>query len=147
MDQSVLPIGLVLSQTAKQTTRSFEDALVSAGGSLAMWLVLQALVAEGPILQSDLARRVGVQGSTLTHHLNGFETRGLILRTRVSTDRRNHLVTLTQAGQEKYSSLRSSAHRYDQALQEAMTLQEMVLLRAILARLAKAAQTHDARQG
>lgn len=67
-----------------------------------MSLVLQTLVAESPLLQAELARRVDVQGPTLTHHLNRLEELGLIARSRIATDRRSHMVTLQDPGRHVY---------------------------------------------
>jgi MarR family transcriptional regulator, transcriptional regulator for hemolysin len=142
MDQSSPPIGLLLAQTARQTTRAFEDALVATGGSLAMWLVLQALAADGSMMQADLGVRLGVKGSTLTHHLNRLEALGLILRSRTTTDRRNHSVTLLPPGHARYHGLRAAAQAYDRTLQDALDPVEMAILRTFLQRLGTAAKAH-----
>jgi MarR family transcriptional regulator, transcriptional regulator for hemolysin len=139
MKVNPLPIGLVLSQTAKLTTRCFDDALVSAGGTLAHWLVLQALQGHRGVLQSELALIVGVQGPTLTHHLNGLEDQGLVTRARTPADRRNHLVAITVAGQTRYAAMRQTAQNYDDRLRTALTTAEMVQFRGLLARIGAAA--------
>ncbi len=135
MEHSEHPIGLALSQTAKAVTRGFEDCLNSAGGALSTWLILQALVAENGVLQTSLARTIGVQGSTLTHHLNGLDTAGLITRTRLITDRRSHRVDITDHGRDAYHRLRQSAVTYDAMLNAALTVDEMAIFRCLLAKM------------
>ena len=138
------PIGLVLSQTAKVTTRYFDACLVSAGGTLPIWLILQALQAQKGVMQSDLALAIGVQGPTLTHHLNGMEGQDLITRARTPADRRNHLVTVTPAGQARFDQLRQSAIDFDKSLRGAISKTEMKQLRKLLAKIGAAATAHVA---
>src|SRR3954447_13459488 len=66
------PIGLALGAAAKRVSRAFDDALAAAGGSRPVWLVLLALKAERPATQRELAEAVGIEGATLTHHLDGM---------------------------------------------------------------------------
>ena len=67
------PIGLLLSRTAKAVSRAFDDALTQAGGSLPDWLVLVSLEGQAHGAQRELADAVGIEGPTLTHHLNRME--------------------------------------------------------------------------
>src|ERR1700730_12329281 len=99
------PIGLVLAQTAKAVGRAFEDAWTAAGGSTPTWLILMALMRGGHGTQADLATTVGVQGPTLTHHLNGMERDGLLTRTRLPDNRRVHAVALTAEGRAMFHRL------------------------------------------
>ena len=128
------PIGFVLNQTSKAVARAFDDAMVEAGGSLPVWLVLLSL-ASGARSQSDLAQAVGVQGPTLTHHLNGLETEGLIVRARDPADRRAHQVSLTPAGRARFLHLRQTAQRFDARLRGDLDDQEVDRLRDLLGRL------------
>jgi MarR family transcriptional regulator, transcriptional regulator for hemolysin len=132
------PIGFVLAQTAKRITRNFEAALIAAGGALPHWLVLISLQKAPSGLQSDLAESVGVQGPTLTHHLNAMETAGLITRTRTPADRRAHTVEITKAGQRYFEKMRVAAEAFDAKLNTSITKSEMATLRATLAKLATA---------
>src|SRR5258707_852215 len=71
------PIGLRLAQVAKAVSRTFDDALAEAGGSLPVWLILITLKSRQLANQRQLAAAVGIQGATLTHHLNAMESGGL----------------------------------------------------------------------
>lgn len=132
---SAPPIGFVLSQVSKAVARAFDDAMTQAGGSLSTWLVLRSLMPGGHQPQSDLALAVGVQGPTLTHHLNGLEAQGLITRTRDKADRRAHQVALTPEGRARFLQLRQTAERFDARLRGDLTGQEVDLLRDLLQRL------------
>src|ERR1700737_4792305 len=89
------PIGLQVSRTAKVLSRAFDDALVEVGGSLPVWLILVSLKAQRHCMQRQLAEAVGIEGPTLTHHLNRMEAAGLVTRRRDSENRRIHRVELT----------------------------------------------------
>jgi MarR family transcriptional regulator for hemolysin len=132
---SAPPIGFVLSQVSKAVARAFDDAMTQAGGSLSTWLVLRSLMPGGHQPQSELAQAVGVQGPTLTHHLNGLEAQGLITRTRDKADRRAHQVALTPEGRARFLQLRQTAERFDARLRGDLTGQEVDLLRDLLQRL------------
>src|SRR6266851_9166270 len=88
------PIGLLLSQTAKRLSRAFDEALAAEGGSLPVWLILMSLFREGMLSHGELARRVGVQGPTLTHHLDAMADQGLVMRERLPNNRRVQVARL-----------------------------------------------------
>jgi len=134
------PIGFVLSQAAKITGSAFEAFLFGdEGGSLSTWLVLLALHETGTRQQGELAVFAGIQGPTLTHHLNAMETEGLICRVRSADDRRMHLVTITKAGRARFRALQAKAKIFDEALRRALRRDEMAALRDLLGRLTEAA--------
>ena len=140
MSDQRAPIGFVLFQAAKMTSRAFEAFLFGdEGGSLSTWMVLLALHATGSRPQADLATLAGIQGPTLTHHLNAMETEGLISRTRSQHDRRLHLVTITKAGQARFRGLQAKARIFDEALRKALRKDEMLILRKLLGRLSETA--------
>src|SRR6266536_2658823 len=93
------PIGLHVTRTAKVLSRAFDDALAAGGGSLPMWLVLVSVMGQAHETQRDLAAAVGVEGPTLTHHLNRMEADGLVTRRRDPDNRRVHQVELTADGE------------------------------------------------
>src|SRR5207245_3536853 len=74
------PIGLQLTRTAKMVSRAFDDALGRAGASLPIWLVLVSVKSNQRGAQRDLAQAVGVEGPTLTHHLNRTDAAGHVPR-------------------------------------------------------------------
>src|SRR5919206_4664014 len=103
------PIGLHLAQVAKVVNRAFDDALARAGGSLPVWLVLIALKSRQSANQRQLAEAVGIQGPTLTHHLNAMESAGLLSRRRDPKNRRVHLGGVTTAGGQLFLPPRETA--------------------------------------
>ena len=97
------PLGLDLALTAKAATRAFDAALVDAGGSRPTWLVLLVVKTGRARNQREIADAVGIQGATLTHHLNAMESAGLVTRHRDPENRRVHVVSLTDDGETLFN--------------------------------------------
>ena len=129
------PVGLVLARTAKAVSRAFDDALVEAGGSLPTWLVLVSLRQGRPAAQRELAEAVGIEGPTLTHHLNRMEAAGLVTRTRDPGNRRVHRVELTAAGEETFGRLLGAVTAFDRRLRRGLTREQVDELEDLLGRL------------
>ncbi|WP_119460459.1 MarR family winged helix-turn-helix transcriptional regulator [Rhodospirillaceae bacterium SYSU D60014] len=129
------PIGLNLARTAKSVSRAFDDALAAAGGSLPTWLILISLKTQRLGNQRELADAVGIQGATLTHHLNALEADGLLTRRRNPANRRIHLVELTDRGEAMFHRLRTAAIAFDQRLRVGLADEDIATLERLLARL------------
>jgi MarR family transcriptional regulator for hemolysin len=129
------PIGLHLAQVAKVVSRAFDDALAEAGGSLPVWLVLISLKSRPSASQRQLADAAGIQGATLTHHLNAMESAGLVTRRRDPANRRVHVVELTSAGDALFLRLRDAATAFDQQLRSGLPEHDLDQLAELLTRL------------
>jgi MarR family transcriptional regulator for hemolysin len=139
------PIGLQVTRTAKVLGRAFAAVLAAEGGSLPVWLVLVSVKAGGHPRQRDLADAVGVEGPTLTHHLNRMEAEGLLRRTRDPINRRNQQVQLTAEGDAAFERLRQAAASFDRRLRSQLTPDEVALLGDLLGRLRVAATVEEHR--
>jgi len=137
------PIGLHLASAARIVRRAFDEALADAGGSLPVWLVLLNLKIRRPANQRELAEAVGVKEATLTHHLNSMDAEGLITRQRDTTNRRIHVVELTDAGEESFLRLRTAAVAFDARLRAGITAKEVAGLEAALDRLVRNVAADD----
>ncbi len=129
------PIGRAISSGAKVLSRAFERELAEAGGSQPVWLVLLALKQQRWRTQQDLAAAVGIEGPTLTHHLDGLEKSGLIDRSRDPGDRRAVRVELTKAGDELFHRLAKAAIGFDKRLRAGISDKELDAFRRVLERL------------
>jgi MarR family transcriptional regulator, transcriptional regulator for hemolysin len=129
------PIGRQLAGTAKIVSRAFDDALAEAGGSVPVWLVLISLKSQRLRNQRELAAAVGIREATLTHHLNSMDEQGLITRRRDPSNRRVHLVELTDAGEAAFDRLRGAATDFDKRLRAGLSDEDIDLLAGLLGRL------------
>jgi len=110
------PLGLFLTRSARVVERAFDDALAKVGASTSVWLTLLAVKTGRGSNQRELAAVIGIHGATLTHHLNGMERAGLLLRQRQPDNRRQHQVELTEAGLVLFHACRKTAVAFDQQL-------------------------------
>jgi MarR family transcriptional regulator, transcriptional regulator for hemolysin len=129
------PLGLHLTRVSRAVSRAFDDALAAEGGSLPIWLVLISLKSGQRASQRELAEAVGIQGATLTHHLNAMESAGLVTRRRDPDNRRMHLVELTPAGDALFLRMRQAAMAFDAKLRTGLTEHDVGQLEALLTRL------------
>ena len=129
------PLGLHLTRAARVVSRAFDDALAAAGGSLPVWLVLISLKAQRLPNQRQIAESIGIQGATLTHHLNAMEADGVVTRRRDPTNRRVHVVVLTEAGEALFLRLRDAAVAFDRQLRAGLNEEEVASFRRVLDRL------------
>src|ERR1700749_112031 len=130
-----VPIGLRLNQAARAVGRAFDDALAEAGGSLPVWLILLNLKIRRPGTQRELADAVGLREATLTHHLNAMDADGLVTRTRDADNRRVHIVTLTEKGDQLFLALRATAMAFDAKLRPGLADSALATLETLLTRL------------
>jgi MarR family transcriptional regulator, transcriptional regulator for hemolysin len=129
------PIGLQLAVTSKAVGRAFNAALAEAGGSLPIWLVLSTLRGESWRTQHELARAVGIEGPTLTRHLDGLEAAGLVVRRRHPVDRRAIQVELTEGGEALHGTLLKRVIAFNSRLRGDLSDAEIEHLRTTLGRL------------
>jgi MarR family transcriptional regulator for hemolysin len=129
------PIGLQLANTSKAVGRVFNDRLAEAGGSVPMWLILSSLKSDERRTQLDLARAVGIEGPTLTRHLDGLEENGIVRRVRDASDRRAVRVELTTEGERLFQTLRQAVIAFNRDLTAGLTATELERVRKTLARL------------
>ncbi|HZM30320.1 MAG TPA: MarR family winged helix-turn-helix transcriptional regulator [Acidimicrobiales bacterium] len=147
MPETDLPIGLFLTRTARGVSRAFEAALAGVGGSLATWLVLASLMGGLHRSQRELARDIGIEGPTLTHHLNRMEAAGLVRRARNPANRRVHDVELTPEGDAVFLAMVSVVADFDRRLRDGFSERELATLRLLLQRLGDNATSATSQEG
>lgn len=129
------PVGMNLARTSKAVTQAFDAAMVAAGGTLPVWVTLLSVKSRELANQRELAGMIGIQGATLTHHLNAMETQGLLTRRRDPENRRVHQVVLTEAGETMFERLRLAAVAFDKRLRAGLDETRLVEFAEVLARL------------
>ena len=130
------PIGLHLATTSKQVGRAFNRALGESGGSVPVWLILSSLKGERWRTQQDLARAVGIEGPTLTRHVDAMERDGLVTRHRDTGDRRAVRVELTEAGEALHAELLRAVIAFNRRLRRGLAEDDVAQLHELLDRLA-----------
>ena len=129
------PLGLLLATTSKAVGRAFNGALAESGGSIPIWWILNALESDTRRTQLELARAVGIEGPTLTRHLDGMEQAGLVERRRGTPDRRAVQVELTRAGHALHGRLLQAVIGFNRRLRAGLSADDTETLRRLLEQL------------
>lgn len=129
------PIGRHLQWVSRIVHRAFSDALEEAGGSVSTWLILLSIEAKDFDTQQELARFVGIEGPTLTHHLDIMEHDGLVVRRRDADNRRSIRVEATADGEELFERLRQAARAFDTRVRDGISDEEVDQVRDLLTRM------------
>jgi MarR family transcriptional regulator for hemolysin len=135
-------IGPQLRIAAKSARMLLERQLSHAGASFGNWTVLAMLDSRGPMIQRVLAAALGIEGPTLTRHLDRLEELGLIRRNRTGADRRYALTELTTAGRALCHELDTIARTANDQLLAGFTGEEITVLKDMLQRLTANASEH-----
>jgi DNA-binding MarR family transcriptional regulator len=98
MDQ--WPTGRLLSTAARLVEHSWNEKLGAIGLTHAGVIAIEVLNAQGPMTQAQLAQYVRVQAQTMGKTLSRLEAHGHIVRVRSTSDRRSHVVSLTERGKD-----------------------------------------------
>ncbi|BCW19551.1 MarR family transcriptional regulator [Pseudarthrobacter enclensis] len=94
------PTGRLLSTAARLVEHSWNEKLAAIGLTHAGVIAIEVLAAQGPMTQAQLAQYVRVQAQTMGKTLSRLEAHGHIARVRSTSDRRSHVVSLTERGQQ-----------------------------------------------
>ena len=128
-------IGMTVPVMNEDSSEHSHSTARATSAAVPVWLVLISLKSGQLASQRELAEAVGVQGATLTHHLNAMESAGLVTRRRDPANRRLHLVELTPDGDALFFRLRDAATAFDQRLRAGFSDTEAGQLEALLTRL------------
>ena len=97
-------LSVLLTHVYREMSRAFAQ---NAGMSFSRFLILHELMHSGEISQSDLQRRIGMEGALLTRFAKQMEASGLIGRRVDPADNRYTLVSLTPTGKRVLTEMRA----------------------------------------
>lgn len=129
------PLGRSLALASKATRGALDQALRAIGSSFSEYLVLRGADRCPGVTQRQLAGRVGIEGPTLTHHLDRLSRQGLLERTRQPDDRRAYAVTLTPTGQGRLARAHDVVTAFDAELGGLFSDAELTTLDGLLRRI------------
>lgn len=95
---------LHVQRAARALARRFDDALRPSGLTNGQFSLMMSLNRPIPPTMGSVASLLGMDRTTLTAALKPLEQRGLVASTADPKDRRNRLLSLTQAGQAVLAS-------------------------------------------
>ncbi len=146
LDYGILP-GLVGYQLRRAQVAAFRNfaRTVGAGGMTPPLFGLLTLIANnGGRPQVDLAKAIGIDGSTLVIMIDKLEAKGLVERQRASSDRRTHALHATGRGCDLLARLEPVLRAHEADLTRDLSPQEKRALLDLLKRVAKRARPGSA---
>lgn len=137
-----LPLLQHLAHTGRRAT---EGALAPSGLRPRHIVALRVLSDSGPASQQALADVLSLDPSNVVGLLNELEERGLVTRRRDPTDRRRHIVELSEQGERALVQAQRTMVRAEDDLLGALSPEERATLHALLSRaLAGQVDVHGA---
>jgi DNA-binding MarR family transcriptional regulator len=97
------------------------------------YAVYSVLFDEGPHAPTDLARRVGMPPTTMSHYVRAMLERGHVEREVVSSDRRSYRLRLTEAGLAAHARASRAFAEADSRFMSALEIGEAEALGALAA--------------
>ena len=125
----------LLARASHVVSAQFHAFLAARDVPVPVWRVLASLKGAGPLTIGELARVVLLKQSTLTKVVDRLVAAGLVRRTGVPEDRRQVLVSMTEAGERLVDDLLVQAKRHEATVLAELTPAETATLKAALHRL------------
>jgi MarR family transcriptional regulator for hemolysin len=139
-------LGRLLAMTGKVAREHFNAALGTIGSSLNTYVILKVAALHPAMSQRELAGALGIEGPTLTHHLDRMSADGLLQRIPHPGDRRAYCVQLTAEGKAHLDRVEAFADDMDTEFRAQFTQRELTVLFDVLPRirdrLSKEANVH-----
>ena len=134
---------LLLARVGRITERRFADELKATGMKPAHVGILINLRELGPLSQQALGELLHIDPSNLVAFLNSLEEEGLATRRRDPTDRRRHIVEISERGLERIEQAEGPVERIEDELLARLSPDEREELRVLLGRILEAAAPED----
>lgn len=128
----------------KQLQRRFEVMLAEHDCTLPTWAVLRYVAIHPGLSQVELASCIGIEGPTLTRHLDRLCAEGLVARQRDERDRRVIRVSLTAAGKARWADLHTIADAQESYLTGHLTAPQRRALSDAITTITTAMEDHHA---
>ncbi|MHB8487573.1 MAG: MarR family winged helix-turn-helix transcriptional regulator [Candidatus Dormibacteria bacterium] len=139
------PIGLQVISAAQSVSGALDRALMAAGGSLRMWLILVA--ASGRDQRhgehSEFSTATGVDALALSEDMHRMEVAGLVVRRTDSPNPREPGVELTDAGRALFHRLLRAVVAYDARLRTGFTFEEIDVFSSMLTRVRRSVTAEE----
>ena len=128
--------GFLLRRIGHATFERFAPATAAYGLHPMHFGMLNVLEADSPIAQHELARRTGVDPSSMVARMDVLEEQGMVERRRRPDDRRAYEIRLTERGRQTLVELRGVATGITEDLLGPLDEGERKTLHELLTRVA-----------
>jgi DNA-binding MarR family transcriptional regulator len=134
MDTITTPKGCTnfrLRSMSRLVSRHYDAYLASSGLKVTQYSLLSHLARLSPIRPVDLARKMGLDASTLTRNVKPLMLAGFVAQGD-GADARSRLITITDAGRAKHAEAQVQWTRAQNSLNELLGVDRVVALHALL---------------
>jgi MarR family transcriptional regulator for hemolysin len=130
-------LGSLLHGTARAWRLSLDDRLKPMGLSQAKWRTLLhlSLASETPLMQAEIAARLGIEEPTLATLLHRLETDGWIIRRSSAHDRRCKTVHLGRRACKIIGRINATAHKLRHELVDGIPERDLQTCMRVLGRI------------
>ena len=137
MDQGVLTglVGFHLRQAQIAVFRDFAATMGPLDITPGLFAVLELIRCNPGLKQTELAKGVHLDRSTVVSVVDSLERRGLVARRAVANDRRSNALELTPAGVALLRTLKRRVAAHEKRLARDLDPRERATLTALLARI------------
>lgn len=137
IDYGLLPelLGYQVRQAQIAIFRDFTASLADHGMTPTLFGSLVLIEANPGLKQTDLARALQLDRSTVVTVIDTLESRGLVARRRAVDDRRSNAVTLTARGASTLAELKPRVAAHEARLVQELSPAERATLAATLGRI------------
>jgi DNA-binding MarR family transcriptional regulator len=125
-----------LRQASRAVSRLYDEELRGVGLRTTQYSLLRVLARAGQLRQGDLSELASLDETTLTRNLRPLVDAGWVA-VRSGTDRREKLVTLTEAGTAKLAQARPAWERAQARMQALLPKDTWQALLAVLPEVAR----------
>ena len=138
-------IGFLVYDAQRSIYKVLESALRPYDLTPGQWNLINQLDRAGELSQKELAEKTRKEQATITRYLDTLERKGLIVRNKHKTDRRAHVVSITQEARDLLKEVEPATLVAAQALIEDINQQELDTFVSVLAHLKQNAEEIVAR--
>jgi MarR family 2-MHQ and catechol resistance regulon transcriptional repressor len=131
---------LILMKAHKTLERHAMRSVEKAGLGLSDFGVLEALLHRGPLLVSDLGRRINLTSGSITTAVDRLEAQGWVERVADPQDRRARCVRLTPKGEAQITPVFAAHRQAMDGVTECLTKAERLAVIRLLKKLGISAQ-------
>lgn len=128
--------GFLLAELGSESRRRFNQALNRRGLSQSQFSVLMAAGNLGAVSQQQIGAFARIDARNLVGVLDGLEQQAMLVREQDSTDRRRHVIRLTDSGRSALGQLASLLQREEDEMLSELTSGQRADLHRLLVRIA-----------
>lgn len=129
-----------LRQLLRRVSLVYDRAMAECGLKITQYSLLSHVEKLGPITQTDLAKAMGMDSSTLSRNLRPLESAGWVA-VHAGDDARSHALSLTANGRKKRTQAQTLWKRAQLHLNDTVGVDDVIALHILIDRMTDALST------